>query len=161
MRNTLATFATAMAFSAVMAISPMTAIAQYVIAFDDELDNYWTVEKKVAPRYPKRALNNGVMGCAAVGYIIQADGTTSEHKVLAYYPSKVFDSSARSAAKKFKYQPSERNPEKIPAITLNVFTYLIVSHGRGESEDDEENQKLLSETCANAGKKALQSSGGQ
>lgn len=135
---------------------PISVFAQYEIALDEELDSYWSVDKKVAPRYPRMALRRGVMGCAAVSYVIEADGTTGDHKVVANYPSDVFDKSATKAAKQFTYKPSEQNPDRIPAITLNVFTYFVSDNEPGGDEKGEERQKLLNEICSKAGGEALQ-----
>jgi len=131
-----------------------TALADAVIAIDEQLDEYWVVEKMVAPRYPGRALTNGIMGCAAVGYIIEADGSTSNHKILAFHPSRVFDNSAINAAKRFRYSPAEQNPGKISALTINVFTYEITTD-RVDKGDSETRQKLA-DSCETGAKKLLE-----
>jgi TonB family protein len=130
-----------------------TAQAGSVIALNDQLDAYWVVEKKVAPAYPERALNDGTSGCAAVGFIIQADGKTSDHKVLAHSPNNVFDRSAIQAAKRFRYTPSEQNPDKVTALTVNAFTFQV--SGEGEKFDSGQ-QKELAEICESAARKVLE-----
>ncbi|MBT8069879.1 MAG: energy transducer TonB [Gammaproteobacteria bacterium] len=151
----IATVASAVLFMA-MILLPAQASAQVVIALDDELEKYWIVEKKVAPDYPRMALRRGKMGCVALAYIIQADGTTADHKVLAFYPSDIFDKSAIKAAKQFKYIPSVQNPDKTPALSLNVFTYHVSDDSHGGDERGEEKRKLLHDLCSEAGKKALE-----
>ena len=145
-------------FSGVLVLLPEPALAQGVIALDEQLDAYWIVEKKVAPKYPTRALYAEITGCSAVGFIIEPDGSTSNHKVLAFYPSKskVFGKSAIAAAKQFIYQPSERNPDKTSALTINVFMYEI-SGGRQSNSNKREN---LHETCLTAAKKVLEAEAG-
>ncbi len=140
---------------------PLSAAAQFVIALDEQLDEYWTEEKMVAPRYPRMALRRGIMGCAAVGYVIKADGSTDEHIILAYYPSDVFNKSAIKAAKQFSYKPSEQNSARASIITLNVFTYHLSDDQHGGDEKGEERQELLDEMCSKAGKKALVADGAQ
>jgi TonB family protein len=124
-----------------------------VIALDDKLDAYWVVEKKVAPAYPEQALSDGTSGCAAVGFIIQADGKTSDHKVLAHSPNNVFDRSAIQAAKRFRYTPSEQNPDKVTALTVNAFTFQISGAGR---KFDSDQQKELVEICESGARKILE-----
>ena len=83
MKRFFSAIATVLIFSGLMIILHEPALAQAVIALDDQLEEYWVTEKIVAPEYPRMALRRGKMGCVAVGYIIQPDGMTSDHKVLA------------------------------------------------------------------------------
>jgi len=149
-------FTTTIILSVLILLLPKLASAQVVIALDDQLEEYWIKEKIVAPKYPRMALRRGKMGCVAVGYIIQADGITSDHKVLAFYPSDIFDKSAIKALKQFKYSPSVSNPDKIAVLTLNVFTYHVSNDRHGGSESGDDKQELLNEMCSKAGKKALE-----
>ena len=130
---------------------PLTATAQVILAVDDQLKEYWVIEKQVAPEYPGRALVTGKAGCVAVGFIIQSDGSTSEHEVLAHYPSKIFDKSGINAAKRFTYTPSDQNPDKVSVYTLNAFTYTI---GNRKKSDSDTHHKL-SNACTDAGMKTL------
>jgi len=154
MKNVITAITITLISSGMMLLLQSAAIAGGVIAIDEQLDEYWLVEKKVAPRYPMRALNNGIMGCAAVGYIIEADGSTSNHKVLAFYSSTVFDNSAIKAAKKFRYRPAEQNPDKISTLTINVFTYEITT-GKDVNGDSETREKLV-DVCKTDAKKVLE-----
>ena len=95
------------------------------------------------------------MGCVAVGYIIQADGMTSDHKVLAFYPSDIFDKSAIKATKQFEYSPSAQNPDKTSALTLNVFTYHVTDDRNPNDKSGDAKRELLYEMCSKAGKEAL------
>jgi len=144
-------------FSGLMILLPGPALAQVVIALDHQLEEYWVTEKIVAPEYPRMALRRGKMGCVAVAYIIQADGLTSDHKVLAFYPSDIFDKSAIRAVKQFEYSPAVQNPDKMSVLTLNVFTYSVTEDSRRDAESGEEKRELLEELCSKAGKKALES----
>lgn len=150
------TFTKTFFLSVLILLLPKVAVAQVVIALDDQLDKYWVTEKKVAPKYPRMALRRGKMGCVAVGYIIQADGMTSDHKVLAFYPSDIFDKSAIKASKQFEYSPSVQNPDQTPALTLNVFTYHMSDDENPDGESGDEKRELLHEMCSKAGKKALE-----
>jgi len=151
MKDSISGITIVVIFSGLLFVLPKFAMAQGVIAFDDQLDRYW-VAKKVAPIYPSEALRRGTMGCAAVGFIIKSDGSTGDHKVLAFDPSNVFNKSAITAAKKFKYQPAEQNPDKTPALTFNVFTYQI----NVDKKTDEKNRKKLKDICSTMAKKVLE-----
>ncbi|MEE4217837.1 MAG: energy transducer TonB [Xanthomonadales bacterium] len=104
----------------------------------DQLGAYWTIEKKVAPHYPKRALQKGEQGCATVSYVIEPDGTTSNHNVVVF-TSDFFKAPSVSAAEDFLYKPSEENVDKVSVITINTFTYQI---SNGPSADEEVRQKI-------------------
>lgn len=116
-----------------------------------ELDAFWLVEKKVAPVYPTRSLSKGEEGCVAIGYFIEADGTTSSHRAIVGYPSNNFSQSAIRAAKQFKYTPSDSNVERQVVFTTNSFTYEI----HKGSKPNLEKREQLAELCTAAANKAL------
>lgn len=122
----------------------------------DQLDAFWITEKKVAPKYTKRALQNGDQGCVAIGYFIESNGTTSGHRVVVFYPSNDFEKSSIEAAKQFLYKPSENNVNSEVVFTTNVFTYLI-SNG---TKSDENKREELANLCKVAANKALNSDAG-
>jgi TonB family protein len=148
--NTALNFATSVL---ILMFFSSSAQAGSVIALDDQLDAYWIIDKKVAPVYPERALIKETSGCAAVGFIIEADGRTSNHKVLAHSPNNVFDRTSIRAARQFRYKPSAQNPDKVTALTLNSFTFQVSGTGR---KFDSDQQKELAETCRSAGRKILE-----
>lgn len=153
MKSIFSPIAVVLVFSGLIIFLPEFALGQVILALDEQLEDYWVNEKKVAPEYPGRAMERGTSGCVAVGFTIQSDGSTSGHEVLAYYPSKVFDKSAIRAAKQFSYTPSAQNPDKAPVYTLNSFTYQI-SGGRKFNSDT---QKKLAKACKDEGKRILES----
>jgi len=108
----------------------------------DQLDAYWVIEKKVAPNYPDRALRKGEQGCATVSFVIEPDGTTSNHNVLIF-SSELFKDPSVSAAEDFLYLPSEENVDKVSVITINTFTYEISNSSR----PDEEKRQALHDAC--------------
>lgn len=117
----------------------------------NESKAYWYPEKKVAPVYPRRALQKGKQGCATVGYVVEADGSTSTHRVIAVFPSKIFNASSIKAAKQFVYSPTEGNSDKTPVYVTNTFTFQI---GGGDGRR-EEVQAELSEVCNTAANESL------
>jgi len=123
-----------------------------LILLGDQLEAHWIYEKKVPPKYPMSSLQNNEMGCVAVGFVIESDGTTSSHRVVVSYPSKNFNKSAIKAAKKFLYVPSEQNSDREPVFTINTFTYQI--SGRGKN-NDEKVRTTLHELCNKAANKSL------
>lgn len=117
----------------------------------DQMDGPWENTRKVAPVYPRRALNRREEGCAVVGYIIESDGTTSAHRGITSYPSDRFVDPSIEAAKEFTYAASASNPDRVPVYTTSVFTYQL---GRGE-ETNEQVREALADICRSATKQLL------
>lgn len=122
-----------------------------LVVTSDQLDSYWTTEKKVAPNYPRQSLSKGEQGCVAVGFIIEPDGTTSSHHAVASFPSSNFDKSGIEAAKQFLYKPSDQNISKEAVFTTNTFTYEITT-GRKRKDSPYE---TVGAACTKAAKKKL------
>jgi protein TonB len=60
---------------------------------------------KVAPQYPRRALQKGIEGHVTVEFTVTALGTVIDPKVIDANPPTVFNRAAMNAVKKFKYKP--------------------------------------------------------
>ena len=63
-----------------------------------------------APRYPSRALKNGVEGWVQVSFHIDQSGKPVDIKVLSAEPEGTFDSAAIKSVEKWRFSPS-RNQE--------------------------------------------------
>jgi len=92
-------------------------------------------------------LSRSKTGCVTIGYIIDSDGRTSNHRAITAYPSNGFNQSGIKAAKRFRYQPAPGNPSSMPVYTINTFTYEIT--GAGENREDH-HRTNLAEICNNA-----------
>lgn len=143
------------AFLGLVLVTSIGAVAQEsdTVPFvpNDHLGDYWIAEKLVPPEYPKNSLRKGEQGCVAIGFFIEADGTTSGHRPIAAYPSNNFSQSAIRVAKQFLYNPSEQNAAREVVFTTHSFTFLIQL---GKKADDEKREKLK-ELCTNAANKSL------
>ncbi len=60
---------------------------------------------KVAPQYPRRALQKGIEGHVTVEFTVTALGTVIDPRVIDANPPNIFNRAAMNAAKKFKYKP--------------------------------------------------------
>jgi TonB family protein len=145
-------------FTLLMSVNALALQLQSVLYVSDKLDDYWLSEKKVAPIYPSRAAIKGKGGCATVLFIIEADGSTSNHRVVAAYPKRIFDRASIQAAKQFLYKPSEKNAIREPVYITNTFTYQLLT-GR-KSGDDEKGEKL-GDKCTNAAETILAEESGK
>jgi len=66
---------------------------------------------KVAPVYPRRALQRGIEGFVIVEFTVNTIGSVKEPFVVEAQPEGIFDQAALDAAKKFKYKPRVVNGE--------------------------------------------------
>jgi protein TonB len=60
---------------------------------------------KVAPQYPRRALQKGIEGHVIVEFTVTALGTVIDPKVIDANPPNIFNRAAMNAVKRFKYKP--------------------------------------------------------
>ncbi len=72
---------------------------------------------KVNPKYPSRALSQGKEGYCTVSYTVTATGETKD-VAEADCPDRVFLSSSKKAAAKFKYKPKvvDGQPVEVPGV---------------------------------------------
>jgi len=120
---------------AVIALS-LAAVAATAQSEDDDVivlapgerSAYWvldraTVERNVKPRDVPR----GAIGCAAVSFIIERNGSTSTFKLLRSTPEGQWDELSRKVVAGLSFKPGEKNPR-----AEVVFTYLTITYtGQG------------------------------
>lgn len=81
---------------------------------------------KVAPVYPRRALQRGIEGFVIVEFTVNKQGAVTNPIVIEAEPAKIFDQAALDAAKKFKYKPRVVNGEPIAVSGVqNRITFKI------------------------------------
>ena len=116
-----------------------------------DAENYWVIKKVTRPSYPRVAALEGVEGCAAIGFIIESNGSTSSLRPLAGYPSEVFLRPALDAIKKWRFEPSKSNVSKQP-----IFTYQIVGFSLGSSTREKEvERQIIRNSCETAANKSF------
>lgn len=77
---------------------------------------------RVNPEYPVRAAQRGVEGWVEVEFTISKAGTVKSPHVIGYEPSKVFNTSALRAIRKWKYNPKIENgvPVERPGVIVRL-----------------------------------------
>ncbi len=81
---------------------------------------------KVAPVYPRRAVDLGIEGYVIVEFTVTKSGSVRDPVVIEYHPSKIFNKAAIEAALKFKYKPRIVNGEPIEVQgVLNKITFRL------------------------------------
>ena len=66
---------------------------------------------KVAPVYPRRALQRGIEGYVIVEFTVTKQGSVRDPVVVEAQPQGIFERAALDAALKFKYKPRVINGE--------------------------------------------------
>jgi len=80
------------------------------IAFPKQHDNIQLVPiVTIAPKYPIKALENGIEGFVNIEFTINESGSVENPKVIESNPQGVFDKEAISAILKFKFKPTILN----------------------------------------------------
>jgi protein TonB len=81
---------------------------------------------KVAPVYPRRAVDRGIEGYVIVEFTVTKTGAVRDPRVVECEPSTIFNKAALDAALKFKYKPRIVNGEAIEVHgVLNKITFKL------------------------------------
>jgi protein TonB len=81
------------------------------------LEEMWIVAKKDYPVYPIDAARKGISGCVDFLFMIDSDGKARNIQVIKAVPDSTFIRSATKSLKKFRWQPTELNNLRQPAMT--------------------------------------------
>jgi TonB family protein len=81
------------------------------------LEEMWIVSKNDYPKYPIDAAKKGISGCVDFSFVINGDGKAQNIQVIKAIPDSTFIQSATKSLKKFRWQPTELNNLRQPAIT--------------------------------------------
>lgn len=73
-----------------------------------------TRTRTVPPVYPESARKRGVEGWVELAFTVQTNGTVDEVEVRNASPAEIFDDAAVKAIRQWRFQPVERNGEKVP-----------------------------------------------
>ncbi len=117
-----------------------------------DLAGYWSATHQVDPHYPRIAFNNGKQGCSVIGFVIDSDGTTSNHIVLFAYPDAAFNRAAINAYKEWTFEPAALNEKKEAVFTSMTAAFTWID----KEEDRPEMREQLAELCDQEGNKAMQ-----
>ncbi|WP_299774634.1 energy transducer TonB [uncultured Pseudoteredinibacter sp.] len=115
-----------------------------ILAVPADSNEYWETVISHKPRYPWRAFNIGLDGCVNVSYVINKEGKPRSFKILKSSVERVFDSAALTAVQKFRFKPSDDNPERRIVRTNIVVYFLIGGSNKFEDSDPDEVKRRCS-----------------
>lgn len=75
---------------------------------------------RVEPRYPSRAMKQGAQGWVKISFTIDTLGRPVDIKVIDAKPRRLFESSAVTALRKWKYQPKLEEGKAIMQVNQTV-----------------------------------------
>lgn len=75
---------------------------------------------RVDPRYPARAASNGIEGFVTLSFGVSASGEVVDVDVLESSPRNTFDSAAKQALRKWRYQPKMVGGSSVAMSGLQV-----------------------------------------
>lgn len=87
---------------------------------------------RVAPAYPRRALDRGIEGWVEVEFTVTEVGGVSDPKVLSAHPSSIFDRAALRAIERWKYEPKivDGQPVSRPGVRTRL-RFELTGDGSG------------------------------
>ena len=71
----------------------------------------------VEPKFPRRALDQGLEGWVDVRFLVTAEGETAEIEVLDAEPGGAFDEAAVDAVERWRFKPRRVDGEPVPSRT--------------------------------------------
>lgn len=84
----------------------------------------------VQPRYPRRAVDQGIEGYVVVEMTVTPSGATDGVRVLASEPKVIFDQAAIAAARQFRYEPKVLNGVSVPISGVRYRFIFEISYPR-------------------------------
>jgi protein TonB len=77
---------------------------------------------KVAPQYPRRAVNKGIEGYVLLEYTVTKQGSVKDPVVIESEPGTIFDKAAINSALRYKYKPRviDSQPVEVPGVRTKI-----------------------------------------
>lgn len=84
------------------------------LVFDiEEVDKPPKAVYQIAPVYPLAAKHKGVEGQVVIKFVVQADGSVTDVKVVSARPADLFEQSAINAVRKWRFKPGTRHNQPV------------------------------------------------
>jgi protein TonB len=90
-----------------------------------ELDAGLIPLAKVAPVYPLHAARRGIEGKVRVQFLVTAEGTVQDIKILAADPEKVFDKSVIDCVSRWRFQPGRVQGIPVAALAQTTIKFQL------------------------------------
>lgn len=114
---------------ALMLVSSHPSTAQESLKFSE----LWTPVDIKAPAYPVEHGISGTQGCATVRFLVNSKGRPVSVQVVASHPNPDFGESLGKAVRKWRYEPTEANPDRQSARAQQTLTFKLEDSDGGTS----------------------------
>ncbi|GHF84842.1 energy transducer TonB [Thalassotalea marina] len=84
----------------------------------------WTVEKRVNPKYPLKAIKSNIEGCVKLQFFINSDGIPQYIEPIKSSAG-IFEAPAVKALSNWRYKPTESNDNKLPQRQTVVLSFSM------------------------------------
>lgn len=89
----------------------------FVSAFNlSEVDQQPRLLRAIAPRYPFAAAQKGIEGRVMLRFVVDSTGKAREAAIVESEPEGIFDESALSVVKKYKFKPAMKDGKAVDCI---------------------------------------------
>ncbi len=65
-----------------------------------------SIIKRVNPIYPQQAIDQAIVGCTSVSFIVRPDGTADQYQIVESEPKGVFDQVTLKAINEWRFEPA-------------------------------------------------------
>jgi protein TonB len=79
-----------------------------------QVDQKPRIVSRIQPRYPHRARQQGISGEVTLKFLVDENGEVKKVSVISSRPGGVFEDSAVSAVKKWRFEPGRHDGEPVP-----------------------------------------------
>jgi TonB family protein len=113
-------------FAAALAASVLDASAQTSAATPDGTSQTPPPQKTcVRPRYPAEALRNEWTGESTIAFLIGADGTVKEAKILKSSGHDILDEAAKDALSQCRFKPARKDGQPVASWQPVQYVWAI------------------------------------
>ena len=81
--------------------------------------------QRIAPRYPRQALRDGITGWVELEFVVNPDGTVRDVRVVNAKPRRVFDAAAIAAARRWRFKPKVVNGQAVAQRGLQRIEFKL------------------------------------
>lgn len=80
---------------------------------------------KIPPEYPQRAISREIEGYVVLRFVVTETGTVEDPEILHAEPEGVFETAAKRAVLRWKYQPQFRDGKPIRVISITRVNFAF------------------------------------
>ncbi|MGA8278166.1 MAG: TonB family protein [Rhodanobacteraceae bacterium] len=138
-------FSVVLLASAFAAASP-SANGSVIAVLPPDRSGYWQFEKDTVkpPEYPLHALRSHISGCAAVAFVIEANGTVSSAWPVVETAHSGFGKVASESVSRWRFKPGPENLARKPVYTYDIVGFFLTDPDSTTTQRDQLSEQVKS-----------------